>query len=276
MTSPAPAPAPTVARMFDLALLSDPGTTRQENQDACGRFDESPGCVLFVVADGVGGHAGGQEASRIALKVTIEAFKSSPATWGTEKRLFRAVQQANIEIHDRAMIVPELRQMRTTITAAVFDHGTLHASHVGDCRLYLHRGGTLLQLTKDHTVAAGRARMGLIRADRVADHPEHSTLTRCLGHDLIVAVDRLSRPLEEGDQILVCSDGLYNTLDEPEMASLMETKTADGACQALITTANTRGSGDNLTAAVFRLEGPPPPAAERPGLRDRLARLIGI
>ena len=269
------APRIEASRVFDLALLSDKGTSRPDNEDSCGQMDEEPGRVVFVVADGVGGYNGGEEASRMAVDITIAAFRANPVEWGVAKRLYRAVQQANIEIYERATVVPELRTMRTTITAVAVEGQMLYAAHVGDCRLYLFREGALTQLTKDHTLAAARARIGLISADRLADHPDRSTLTRCLGQDLVIAVDQISRPLQGGDALLLCSDGLYNTLEEAELAKFLAVEDAASVCQSLVLEANARFTHDNLTAAVFRLLGDAPLPEERLGIRGRISRLIG-
>ena len=238
-------------------------------------MDQEPGRVLFVVADGVGGYNGGEEASRMAVEVTTAAFRANPAAWGSAKRLYRAVQQANIEIYERATVVPELRTMRTTITAVVVEGAMLYAAHVGDCRLYLSRNGSLTQLTKDHTVAAARARMGLVASERVAEHPERSTLTRCVGQDLVVAIDQISRSVQGGDVLLVCSDGLYNTLNDVDLARFLVAEGANAACNSLIREANRRGSGDNITAAVLHVLGDVPVHEERAGLRRRISRFIG-
>jgi serine/threonine protein phosphatase PrpC len=267
------APAASAPELrIDLGLLTHQGMSRPDNEDACGRFDEDPKRVLVIVADGVGGQEGGEEASRMAVEVTLSAFRESPVGWGAAKRLSRAVQQANIEIHDRAMIVSELRQMRTTITAAVVDGWMLHVAHVGDSRIYLARNGVLIQLTKDHTVAAGRARLGLLRADRVATHPERSTLTRCLGQNLIVPIDRISRPLQGEDRLLLCSDGLHGTLERSAMHALATKGSAEEACAALIGAANAQGAADNVTAVVVHVAGISPPT---PTLWERVSRLIG-
>ncbi len=258
---------------FELALRSHPGTKRPENQDSCGRLDEDPSRVLFVVADGVGGYEGGLEASSLAVEVTIDTFRHNPVHWGPEKRVARAVQQGNIAVHDRAMIVTELRQMRTTLTAVVVDGPELYVAHVGDCRLYLAREGTMLQLTKDHTVAAERARLALSRSD-AADRIGRSTLTRCLGGELIVAIDRISRTLQGGDVLLLCSDGLYNVLDDRKLYALATMESPEAACEALIDAANAGGSPDNVTAAVVRMSADLPPP-EKLSIGDRLARLIG-
>src|ERR1700737_2890341 len=149
---------------FDLSVLSDVGTNRTDNEDACGHSIEGPEAALFMVADGIGGYEGGEIASRMAVDITVEAYRLSPPAWGAAKRLHRAVQRANIEIHNRAIAVPELRRMGTTLTAAAVVDGTLYAAHVGDSRLYLVRHERIQQMTKDHTMIAERVRMGVMSA----------------------------------------------------------------------------------------------------------------
>jgi PPM family protein phosphatase len=255
-----------------LAALSDPGTARQTNEDACGTYLASPTCALVVVADGVSGYEGGEIASQTAVDVTIRAFRESPPSWGAMKRLHRAVQQANIEIHDRALVVTELRRMSTTLTAALVQDGILYAAHVGDSRLYLIRDGSVIQKTKDHTVAADRARIGL--GMRAKDHPDRWTLTRSLGTELIAAIDRITFPLVKSDMLLICTDGLYNVLDDPEIHDQIAGKDAQSACSALIAAANARGTPDNLTAAVLgvTINSPSSPPS---GWRNVLDRLLG-
>jgi|HubBroStandDraft_1064217.scaffolds.fasta_scaffold16028_4 serine/threonine protein phosphatase PrpC len=256
------------------ALSSDRGTERKQNEDACGSYAESPTHVLVTVADGVSGEEGGEIASQTAIDVTIRAYTASPPSWGPAKRLYRAAQQANIEIHDRALVVTELHRMSTTLTAIVVDGGTLYAAHVGDSRLYLIRSGAIVQKTKDHTVAADRQRMGLLSAKRAKYHPERSTLTRSVGRELIVAVDRISFPLVGDDVLLVCSDGLYNVLEDDELREAATAADPALACQAMIRTANERGTPDNLTVAVVRVTGAVP-GRDLSGWRARLGRLVG-
>jgi protein phosphatase len=270
-THAAPAPV-TAARAFDLALLSDVGTNRQNNEDACGSHAESEKCVIFAVADGVGGYEGGEIASAHAIEVTLNVFCKSPAGWGPAKRLYRAVQQANIEIHNRALTVPELRRMATTLTAAVVSDGVLYAAHVGDCRIYHIRRGKVRQITKDHTVIQERVRMGLISPERARHHPERSALSRCMGHELIVAIDRITLPLQQNDQLLVCTDGLHSVIEDGELGKIIRGLEAATACQQLVDLANQRGTADNLTVAIFTSKTDPPPA--RPGWRDRMAALF--
>ena len=206
---------------LEVATLTDVGTEREHNEDHCGELLESSACGLLVVADGVSSAEAGETASQTAVAVTLKAFGEQPSGMATSKRLYRAVQQANIEVYDLATVVPELRGMTTTLTAVVVDRGELTAAHIGDSRLYLLRDGRLTQLTKDHTVAGEKARMGLMSKARAREHPDRSVLTRSLGRELIVPIDRISNRLFRGDALLVCSDGLYNVLDEEQMAPLL-------------------------------------------------------
>jgi protein phosphatase len=253
---------------FDLAVLSDAGTERPDNEDACGYFIESPQAALLAVADGIGGYEGGEIASRMAVELTLDAYRQSPSAWGAATRLHRAMQRANIEIHHRAIAVPALRRMGTTLTAAAIEGGRLSAAHVGDSRLYLLRRGRILQITRDHTVVAEHVRTGLMTAAHARNHPERSMLSRSMGHELIVSADRFTMPLVQGDRLLLCSDGLYNVLDERELGRLLRVDDAAAACKALIEAANALGSADNLTAAVFMMNGATP-FAEGGGKRWR-------
>jgi protein phosphatase len=259
---------------YELALLSDMGSDRDNNEDACGSHAESENSVIFAVADGIGGYEGGEIASAQAVEVTLSAFRESPAAWGPAKRLHRAVQRANIEIHNRALTVPELRRMGTTLTAVVVSEGMLYAAHVGDCRIYHIRRSKVRQITKDHTVVQERVRMGLMSATKARNHPERSALSRCLGHDLIVSVDRITMPLEQHDQLMVCTDGVYSVVEDGELDGLIRGADATTACRRLIELANRRRTADNLTVAVFTLKAAidPPPASG--GWRARIAELF--
>jgi PPM family protein phosphatase len=260
---------------LEVASQTDVGTEREHNEDRCGHLLEAEDRALVVVADGVSSAEAGETAAQTAVDAMLRTFVEQPAGTPTPKRLFRAAQQANIEIYDLATVVPELRGMTTTLTAVAVDRGELVAAHVGDSRLYLLRDGRLTQLTKDHTVAGERARIGLMSKAKARSHPDKSVLTRSLGRELIVPMDRLSNRLYAGDALLVCSDGLYNTLDEAEMAPLLVDGSAEEACQRLIETANQRGTLDNLSAAILRVVDGPPRPANGEGLAGKLRSLFG-
>lgn len=236
---------------FEIALLSDIGSARSNNEDFCGHCVESPREVVLAVADGVGGYDGGEVASQMAVEITLATYHESAPSLGPAKRLYRAVQRANIEIHNRALAVPELRRMATTLTAAVVAEGALYAVHVGDCRLYLVRGGRIQQMTKDHTVIGERLRLGLISEKDARNHPERSALSRCLGRELVASLDRISMPLRAGDRVIVCTDGLHGTLEDREIDHLSRSLDPSDACRRLIEEANSRGAADNVTTAVL-------------------------
>lgn len=260
---------------LEIGAVSDVGTAREHNEDSCGSFVESAACAVVGVADGVSSSPGGEVASQMAIEVLVRAYREEPAALGAGQRLYRAFQQANIEIYDRSVAVPELRGMATTLTAVALDRGELTAVHAGDSRLYLVRDGTITQLTKDHTAAAEKARLGLISRERARTHPDRSVLTRSVGRELIVSRDRIAQRLVQGDVLVLCSDGLYNVLDDSEMARLLADRDAPGACRALVDAANALGTADNATAAVVRMVGPIPGAAPRAGIGGRLRRLLG-
>ena len=259
--------------MIDAAVLTDVGTGREHNEDSCGLLHEGERCTVVAVADGVSSSAGGEVASAMAVETLLRVFQER-APDERAVRLYRAVQDANIEIYDRSVVVPELRGMATTLTAAVVDDGHLTAVHVGDSRLYLWRDGALTQLTKDHTAAAEKMRLGLLSKERARSHPDRCMLTRSVGRELIVSRDRLSQLLRQGDALLLCSDGLYNVLEDDELAALLAEKSAADACQALVAGANARGTPDNVTACVLRMMGPVAERPEPPGLGQRLRSLI--
>jgi protein phosphatase len=256
------------------AMLSDAGTERQNNEDACGAHVESASHVVVAVADGVSGEEGGEIASQTAIEVTLRRYRENAASWGPAKRLFRAAQEANITIHDKALVVTELRRMATTLTAVVVDGNVAHAVHVGDCRLYLVRRGEIVQKTMDHTLAARRRRLTLGGTSYHKNHPARSTLTRSLGRELIAAIDRIEFPVADGDTLVVCSDGLYNVLDDDEIRVEVERGDVTDCCQRLVGAANDRGAPDNLTVAVMRVSGGPQTISAR-GWRAVLDRWLG-
>jgi protein phosphatase len=259
---------------LEVAAATDVGTGRDHNEDSCGTCVEGPACAMVAVADGVSSSAAGDVASQTAIEVLIRAYREAPPTVHSGQRLYRAVQQANIAIYDRSIAVPELRGMATTLTAVALERGELTAVHVGDCRVYLVRNGAIEQLTKDHTVAAEKVRLGLMSRERARTHADRSTLTRSVGRELIVSRDRLTRRLLQGDAVLLCSDGMHGVLADEEMARLVAGRDARGACRVLIDAANGRGTSDNVTAAVVRLVGATPDLPREPGLGGRLRTLL--
>jgi serine/threonine protein phosphatase PrpC len=263
-----------IPETFEFAMLSDIGTNRSNNEDFCGHLVEAPDAVLFVVADGVGGYEGGEVASKMAVEVTINSYRDSPREWGASKRLHRAVQTANIEVYNFALTVPELRRMATTLTAVAVENGTLNAAHIGDCRLYLLRAGTITQMSKDHTMVGERVRLGLMSEVRARNHPDRSLILRSLGRELIASVDRITLPLRKGDEVFVCSDGLYTVIEPAELVTLTREFSAADGCEKLIRNANGRGTNDNLTVAFFKQLAETPEVDPPAGIMGRIRNLF--
>jgi PPM family protein phosphatase len=266
---------PTAPLAYEVAGHTDPGNERPNNEDCFGVYEESQTSAVLAVADGVGGYEGGELASQMAVELTLQSYREQPKAHAAAKRIFRAAQHANIEIYDRAIVVPDLRHMCTTLTAVAVERGVVHAAHVGDTRLYLLRDGRIRQMSKDHTVAAQRQRLGLLSEKSARSHPERSTLTRSLGSELIAAIDRITFPLLQGDTLIVCTDGMHSILEDQEMAAIVQNRSALGASRTLIETANQRGTVDNVTAVVFRMVGETPPENQATTWRQRVRVLLG-
>lgn len=254
---------------FTVAADSDVGRVRTGNEDSYYAGD-----VVIAVADGMGGHAGGEIASSRALG-PIERLegKTYPSAEGASSALAEAIGEANRLVLDHGEANPELSGMGTTLTAAMIREGRLHVAHVGDSRAYLLRNGQLTQLTSDHTLVEQMVRDGQISRDEAAVHPHRSVLTRAIGVERAIEVDTLAPlPLQPGDQILLCSDGLTGPLGEDELARLLgEHDDSEAAVQALIHAANAAGGPDNITVVLLRVDHgddrglPSPPGAGATG-----------
>jgi len=230
---------------------SDVGRMRSGNEDSyfCGQ-------TVFAVADGLGGHQGGEVASAAAVEPLARLDGREFTDPGeAAEALATAIRDANQAILDRAAGDPALYGMGTTLTAAAVAGRHLQLAHVGDSRAYLLREGTLDQLTTDHTVVGELVRRGRLTPEQAAIHPERSILTRAVGLDPRVPVD-LPDPLElqPGDQVLLCSDGLTEAVNDAQIAELLSAA-PDGqaACRALIDAANDAGGPDNITVVLVRV-----------------------
>jgi len=252
---------------IEFSQLTDPGRVRSENEDAVGHWPHDDGLV-FAVADGLGGHAAGEVASTLALEVLAREMERAPGSWPVAKRLHRAVREANLELYNKAIAVPELRGMGTTITATAIVGSSLVAAHVGDCRLFLVREGVGKQLTKDHTWVWEQVQYGRLSPEQARVHPKRHNITRCLGRELLTAIDMLSFDLLPGDVLAQMSDGVHAALPEAEIVELLKTHPPEPACQALVRRSLEAGGADNLSVQVAAVRScPPPTSAGRPWWR---------
>jgi protein phosphatase len=226
---------------------TDVGRVRSVNQDMALELPR-----LCAVADGMGGHAGGEVAARMAVESLETAFARVP----TRDGLREAVQEANASVWHESQVHPDLHGMGTTLTAlAVVDTDTggdaLALANVGDSRAYLYRRGELSQVTDDHSLAEERMRLGEITEEEAAVHPQRHILTRALGVSSTVDVDLWELGVPGGARVLLCSDGLTNEVGPDEMATILE-READPAvaARALVEAANEHGGADNITVVV--------------------------
>ena len=225
---------------------TDTGLVRSVNQDLA---VESPS--LFAVADGMGGHAGGEVASRLAIEALGVAFGRQPTGAG----LSEAVTEANTVVWQRSQENPELRGMGTTLTAmAVVNedgHDVLALVNVGDSRSYRFHDGEMIQITTDHSLAEEMVRTGELTSAEAAVHPHRHILTRALGVSPEVTVDLWKIQPVRGDRYLLCSDGLTNELDTAQLAEVLSS-VADPrrAAELLVRAARSHGGSDNITTVV--------------------------
>jgi serine/threonine protein phosphatase PrpC len=254
------------------ALVSEPGEVRPHNEDYAGTYaptipddawDRGP---LFVVADGMGGHAAGEVASRLAVETMLASWTvDSP---GAPAASIRAgARAANTAVCDAGMESGH-RGMGTTLTALTLAGKEAVIAHVGDSRAYLVRAGETTQLTTDHSRVADLLRMRMITAEQAINHPARSMLTRSLGAEMLVQVDLIKQPIGQGDVFVLCSDGMWDMVgraDIAEIAGAIGTPafpTPAEAARTLVDTAIKRGAPDNVTAVVVRITSDRPiPAA---------------
>lgn len=216
---------------------TDVGRVRKGNEDSFTAKDP-----LFAVADGMGGHQGGEVASSLALETIGKGSRP----------IEQMVQEANQAVYRRADQDPGLSGMGTTLTALVADGEVLRMAHVGDSRAYMLRDGRLQQLTKDHTVVQRLVDEGKLTAEEAEIHPQRSILTRALGVDESLQVDQGAIEPRTGDRLLLCSDGLTGMVDEERITRiLIENPDPQAAADALVEAANEAGGQDNITAVVM-------------------------
>ena len=229
---------------------TDTGVMRSVNQD-CLYYD--PRGRFFIVADGMGGHAGGQEASKIATQVISDYLEEHwESDLNSENLLHQAVEEANEKIIGDQQTHPERAEMGTTVVAVVFREDKSWCVHVGDSRLYLWRDNILTPLTEDHTWVAWALKSGTISPEEAGVHPWRHVLSQCLGRKELYSIDTDIINIQPGDRLLLCSDGLTGEVSEEEIQMyLQEAETCEEAVTELIETAKENGGSDNVTVIVI-------------------------
>jgi PPM family protein phosphatase len=247
---------------IEFASLTDIGCQRERNEDSSAYWepDSEDGLErrgrLAVIADGMGGYEGGQEASRIAVQTICETYADT-GLLDHQIALVSSVRAAHERIQEYAIQHPELFGMGTTCTALSVVHSQLHYAHVGDSRLYLIRHGSISQLTRDHSYVARLVMSGVIRPEEAELHPQRHILTAALGVGEQPLIDTPEMPvaLEPGDVLLLCTDGLWGIVSNDELRKFANSGSPSEACRQLVQLANQRGGPDNITVQVLRFSG---------------------
>lgn len=238
---------------------TDIGRRRRGNEDSFFRDDE---LGLYMVADGMGGHAAGEVASREAIDTVHGMIRRGIAEAGgqlDEARAYRlieaSIQAATYVIYAMAELDKKKSGMGTTMSAALVVGGALVTGQVGDSRIYRVREGLAEQLTEDHTLIAWQIKQGLITLDEAKSSPHRNVITRAVGNREYVEVDTSMALIEPGDRYLLCSDGLYTYFEPAELAEIVALG-GDPAVDRFIELANQRGGRDNITAILVEVDEP--------------------
>lgn len=246
---------------IELAGLSDVGCQRQNNEDRyaywepTGDQDFQNKGRLAIVADGMGGYEGGQDASRIAIETIEEVYADGP-NGDPRGLLVNAFQTAHGRIREYANQHPELQGMGTTCTALALLGFNLYYAHVGDSRLYIVHKGKIHPITRDHSYVGRLVEQGIISPEEAGNHPQRNILISALGAgtDLVPESSELPLTLEKDDVLVLCTDGLWSLVDEEEIQGVAAEKSLDEACQKLIKIAKERGGPDNITVQMLRMQ----------------------
>lgn len=238
---------------MQIKFLTDVGKKRKNNQDAVGVFANQHQIPFAVVADGMGGHQAGDVASAMTIRDLGKAWEKNTLDSREEivQWLLKIIQLENEKIFNKGEEEEKLAGMGTTIVAAVFIEETLLLAHVGDSRCYLLRNSVLKQITEDHSLVNELVKTGEITQDMAVHHPRKNVLVRSLGLPTIVEIDVLELELLVHDQILLCTDGLTNMLDDQRIQTIMlEKKDVEKRLEQLIDEANEAGGKDNITVLL--------------------------
>ena len=248
---------------IELASLTDVGRLRTNNEDSylywepASHEDFARKGRLAVIADGMGGYEGGQEASRLAVE-TVRYVYEHKYDGDPQTTLVTGMQTAHDTIHRYAVEHPQYTGMGTTCTALSIVGNRLSFAHIGDSRLYLIRTGSISRLTRDHSYVGRLVESGIVRSEDAESHPQRHILTAALGSGREVSPHTPEQQvsLEQGDVVVLCTDGLWSVVGEAELARIAQSEPPVEACHQLVDLALERGGPDNVTVLVLRVTPP--------------------
>jgi PPM family protein phosphatase len=255
--------APAVELRFKtrttVAAKTDLGRVRENNEDKFEYYvTEDPRLLaskghIYVVCDGMGGHEAGQIASELTCKTFIDVYLNHPSN-DPFVALTAAVVASNRFVLDNARTFPKRRGMGTTLTGLILLQDQAYAVNVGDSRVYRMRDGELTRLTMDHTVIEEYVKLGMLTVEQAAVHPQKHVLTRAVGGEPDVKPDVDMYDLKAGDTYLLCSDGVINHVEDPQIGDLLRAKAPAEAAWSIVGQALQGGGSDNTTVLVVRVD----------------------
>src|SRR5690242_15724106 len=232
--------------------------------------------ALFIVADGMGGHAAGEVASEIAVDTVSNVYYQDDSE-DVPVALLRAIKRANALIYQRAAENMLRSGMGTTCVAAVLRGKIAYIANVGDSRAYLIRAGQAVQISQDHSWVAEQVRAGLLTEDQARSHAQRNVITRCLGTQPDVEIDVFPVELQESDSLVLCTDGLSGLISDEELRTIVDQHQPQESVYLLVERANENGGPDNITAIVVRVQevGTDPPEVRHPVYAGGIGGVIG-
>ena len=240
---------------LSVAAGTDVGRIRAGNEDSLyADADQERG--LFIVADGMGGHAAGEVASEMAVQIVARDLTDVRDLSGDDAgaRMAEALRSANRAIYERTIQEADKQGMGTTASCLLMGQGRFIIGHIGDSRVYLLRDGVFRQVTKDHSYVQEQVDAGFLTPEQARYHPYSNVITRCVGANSAVEADIYTGELQVGDLYLVASDGLTGMVEDPQLRKILESRQTPGRMvDAMITEANRRGGLDNITAIVVQV-----------------------
>lgn len=237
-----------------LVARTDVGLVRENNQDSYTTCELENGAVLAIVCDGMGGAAEGQLASMQAVKVIkeriSERFTGGMSDLSLKSLMISAVESANKHIYDLSLSDEKYEGMGTTVVAALLTDSYVYIVHAGDSRAYKISDGNIFRLTRDHSVVQRMLENGEITPEEALDHPSKHIITRAIGVDSEIKTDFCQESFDDGDVIILCSDGLSNFVSDEKIAEILNSNNFYGFADKLVNLANQNGGADNITVVA--------------------------
>jgi PPM family protein phosphatase len=227
---------------------SDIGRKRKRNEDACYHNDN---LGLFIVADGMGGHRGGEQASKVAVSTACATYRDQKAKkFSTAFCLEQAFNKAAQKVYQDSMTNSDLRKMGTTLSALAIEKNRGYIAHIGDSRIYRVRDSQIKQLTSDHSLVNEQVQAGIMSQEEARISSLRNIITRAIGHSESICADHFSFFIAPGDIFLLCTDGLNNMLLDSEILTIISNFPSNKAIRQLILEANRKGGEDNITVIL--------------------------